>query len=60
MAGAVDVAGAMPAFASERNVLIVLLVLSVANVVLGVWRPRLVRRQAGEQSSLGQEDQAGG
>jgi hypothetical protein len=38
----------------------VLLLLSVANVVLGVWRPRLVRRREGEQSSLGQEDQAGG
>jgi hypothetical protein len=60
LAGAAEVAGVMPAFASERNVLIVLLLLSVANVVLGVWRPRLVRRRAGEQSSLGQEDQAGG
>lgn len=33
-----------PLFSSERNVLIVLFLLSVANVVLGVWRPRLVRQ----------------
>lgn len=46
-----EVAGVMPAFASERNVLIVLLLLSVANVVLGVWRPRLVRRRERERES---------
>ena len=39
-----SVASLAPLFSSERNVLIVLFLLSVANVVLGVWRPRLVRR----------------
>jgi hypothetical protein len=53
-----EAAGVMPAFASERNVLIVLLLLSVANVVLGVWRPRLMRRRAGERPSGGPQDQA--
>lgn len=38
------VAALAPAFTSERNVLFVLFLLSVANVVLGVWRPRLVRQ----------------
>lgn len=35
-----------PALSSERNVLLVLFLLSVANVVLGVWRPRLAWRVA--------------
>jgi hypothetical protein len=48
------VTGVMPAFTSERNVLIVLLLLSVANVVLGVWRPRLVRRRAATNEGEGQ------
>lgn len=33
-----------PSLSSERNVMIVLFLISVANVVLGVWRPRLARR----------------
>jgi hypothetical protein len=51
LAGGAAAAGSAVSFTSERNILIVLLLLSVANVVLGVWRPRLVRRaQAAERA----------
>jgi hypothetical protein len=53
MAGGADVAGSALAFTGERNILIVLLLLSVANVVLGVWRPRLVRRRDGAAEETG-------
>jgi hypothetical protein len=42
LAGKTDVVLAS-SFTSERNVLLILLAVSVANVVLGIWRPKLVR-----------------
>jgi hypothetical protein len=50
-----NVTSLAPIFSSERNVLIVLFLLSLANVVLGVWRPRLVRqaKAAAERERLG-------
>jgi hypothetical protein len=50
-----------PSFAAERNVLIVLFLLSVANVVLGVWRPRLVRQaKAAADQKVAREGASGG
>lgn len=44
LAGRLDPTTLTGALAAERNTLWVLLAVSVLNVVLGVWRPRLTRR----------------
>ncbi len=41
VAGKVDPATLAVSFTGERNTLWILLAVCVANVVLGVWRPRL-------------------
>ena len=41
LAGKGDVAGLAGTLGAERNTLIVLLLVAIANVALGVWRPRL-------------------
>ncbi len=41
LAGHGDVAGLSGTLGAERNTLIVLLAVAVANVALGIWRPRL-------------------
>ena len=46
LAGTVDPATLAGSLAAERNTLWVLLAVATANVVLGVWRPRLVRSAA--------------
>jgi hypothetical protein len=43
LTGGVDAAALATSLASERTSLLVLLVVAAANVVLGVWRPRLTR-----------------
>jgi len=43
LAGRVDPATLAAALGPERNTLWVLLVVATANVVLGIWRPRLIR-----------------
>ena len=43
LAGQVDPATLAASLDAERNTLWVLLAVSIANVVLGIWRPRLVR-----------------
>ena len=43
LAGKVDPATLADALGPERNTLWVLLVVATANVVLGIWRPRLTR-----------------
>jgi hypothetical protein len=45
LAGKADVGALGTGLGSERNVLLVLLAVSLANVVLGVWRPALSRRR---------------
>jgi hypothetical protein len=44
LAGDFDPAGLAQSLGAERNTLWVLLALSVANVVLGIWRPRFSRK----------------
>jgi hypothetical protein len=46
LAGKVDPATLGESLIAERNTLWVLLAIAVANVVLGIWRPRLMRRRA--------------
>jgi membrane protein YqaA with SNARE-associated domain len=43
LAGKADAATLAMSLGSERNSLWVLLAVATANVVLGVWRPRLTR-----------------
>jgi hypothetical protein len=43
LAGRVDPATLAETLGAERNTLWVLLAVATANVVLGIWRPRLVR-----------------
>ena len=43
LAGQLDPATLTGAYGAERSTLWVLLVVSIANVVLGIWRPRLSR-----------------
>ena len=42
--GKVDPATLLPSPGSEENILWALLAVSTANIVLGIWRPRLTRR----------------
>ncbi|GJD97143.1 hypothetical protein [Methylobacterium iners] len=44
LAGKIDPASLGGSLVAERNTLWVLLAIAVANVVLGIWRPRLMRR----------------
>ncbi|WP_232627836.1 hypothetical protein [Methylobacterium sp. Leaf118] len=44
LAGRIDPATLAQTLAPERNTLWVLLAVATANVVLGIWRPRLIRR----------------
>lgn len=53
LAGAVDPAMLGQSLAAEANTLWVLLAVATANVVLGVWRPRLIRRPLRSNSGLG-------
>jgi hypothetical protein len=46
LAGKIDPATLTGALAAERNTLWVILAVATANVVLGIWRPRLTRRPA--------------
>ena len=46
LAGEIDPATLAWSLGTERNAIWVLLAVSMANVVLGVWRPRLLRRPA--------------
>ena len=46
LAGKVDPATLAQSLGPERNTLWVLLAIATANVVLGIWRPRLMRFQA--------------
>lgn len=46
LAGQVDPATLAGSIGAERNTLWVLLAVATANVVLGIWRPRLMRRPA--------------
>lgn len=43
LAGDLDPATLAPSFGSVRNVIWVLLAVTTANVLLGIWRPRLTR-----------------
>ncbi len=53
LAGAVDPAMLGQSLGAEANTLWVLLAVATANVVLGVWRPRLIRRPLRSNSGLG-------
>ena len=44
LAGRIDPATLARSLGPERNTLWLLLAVSTANVVLGIWRPRLMRR----------------
>lgn len=46
LAGRVDPATLAGSLGPERNTLWLLLAVSTVNVVLGIWRPRLIRRSA--------------
>ncbi|MGU3538421.1 hypothetical protein [Methylobacterium sp. A54F] len=46
LAGRFDPAGLAQSLGPERGTLWVLLAIATANVVLGIWRPRLMRRPA--------------
>ena len=46
LAGRLDPATLADSLGPERNTLLVLLAVATANVVLGIWRPRLLRRPA--------------
>ncbi|GJD78873.1 hypothetical protein GCM10007886_41520 [Methylobacterium gregans] len=46
LAGTVDPATLAQSLGAERGTLWVLLAVATANVVLGIWRPRLIRRAA--------------
>ena len=46
LAGHVDPGTLAGSLGAERNTLWVLLAVATANVVLGIWRPRLIRRPA--------------
>jgi len=46
LAGRLDPAALTGAAPGETNLLWILLAVSTANVVLGIWRPRLIRRSA--------------
>ncbi len=50
LAGEVDAAALPTMIRDEAGTLWVLLALSLANIVLGIWRPRLRRRRAGAAS----------
>ncbi len=53
LAGRIDPATLALTSGAERNTLWLLLVISTANVVLGVWRPRLMRRLDAARSRQG-------
>ncbi|ACA18295.1 conserved hypothetical protein [Methylobacterium sp. 4-46] len=46
LAGEIDPATLAQSLGPERGTLLVLLAVATANVVLGIWRPRLIRRPA--------------
>jgi hypothetical protein len=46
LAGEIDPLILAETLGPERNTLWVLLAIATANVVLGIWRPRLTRRRA--------------
>lgn len=46
LAGTVDAAALGVNYSAERNTLWILMAIAVANVVLGIWRPRFGRRRA--------------
>ncbi|CAO4165661.1 hypothetical protein [Methylorubrum populi] len=50
LAGQIDPATLTGALAAERNTLWVLLAIAILNVVLGIWRPRILRLPRAEPS----------